>query len=502
MIRRLSWVILAILALIAIAFGAHARMDLGLVNNSIPDDIFSEQSLDVQILSPTDYYLNDSLANESLSLAVTNPANLTMDVYLALHRHDRWQILKKLGSVEPRARENFSYPLNFSYDGKPIDLDEFGVLGKTGNTYLGYNFSLREHWGGYEGRLRSTLSGYGLVAAGILFGVLILVLGGVLSANLRMKAGYPGMTGHQAQARFWRDVRDALSLAPCIITSPGFQLFEIACGAVLVSIILFYDLRKISLDLGLLVFLIGGTAALFMPVIFIVLAWLGYYRRQEPFQYVSSMFTWGIMASLPAFLINTAASLLLKVPLDKGLAAAILAIAVAPAVEESLKGAGLFLLAGRRQFGRALEGLIFGFSIGMGFAAIENWLYFAANASPVVESGLREWVFDIVYRSIICSLGHACFTGTTGLFLGLAMARVQVRGFTRIGFLLGLPIAITLHSLFNFLSSIEPGTVTAFGVPVPIYDPVLTLLITALYLLIGAYLKAKRATSVAREDTP
>jgi RsiW-degrading membrane proteinase PrsW (M82 family) len=239
------------------------------------------------------------------------------------------------------------------------------------------------------------------------------------------------------------------------------------------------------------VFLVGGAAAIFMPVVFLVAAWLFKFYRRRPFRLMASMFMWGVMATLVAFLANTACTLLPGMALGKGTALAIAAVVVAPIVEETSKGTGALIMSGRREFGGMLDGILYGFVIGMGFAFIESWLYFAANANPVAAGGIGGWAFDILYRSIICSLAHGCFTGATGGMVGYFKARQLVEGFAFEGFRRGLPIAMALHSTFNAVALLGSAIPAVFGIPLPLFDPLLTLIIVVFYICLGVYLQLK-----------
>jgi RsiW-degrading membrane proteinase PrsW (M82 family) len=213
------------------------------------------------------------------------------------------------------------------------------------------------------------------------------------------------------------------------------------------------------------------------------------------------MFMWGVMATFFAFFINTTFVFLSGLILSAGMASLLLAIFIAPVVEESAKGIGLLILSGHHDFDNAFDGIIFGFAIGMGFAFVENWLYFATNASPVAVGGLGEWTYNILYRSFLCSLAHGCFTGATGGVIGFVKGWRKNRGFEILGFFLGLPIAIVLHGTFNLTAFIDSIMQIALGVPVPIFDPILTISVTGIYICIGAYLQLKMRDRLKSPET-
>jgi RsiW-degrading membrane proteinase PrsW (M82 family) len=229
-----------------------------------------------------------------------------------------------------------------------------------------------------------------------------------------------------------------------------------------------------------------------MPVIFLVIAWLADYYQREPFRFVVAMFMWGVMSTLVAFFVNTTA--LQGVELftgSTGLALGLSAVMVAPIVEETAKGLGLFILSGHHEYDSTFDGIIFGFAVGMGFAAVENWLYFVAKYSPVTAGGLLPWVYLILYRSLLGSLSHGCFTAAIGGIIGFFKSRPDLRQHTLLAFMIGLPIAMFLHGTGNLIVIIGSITETGLGLPVPVFDPLYTVGLTTIYIIIGAILQLR-----------
>jgi RsiW-degrading membrane proteinase PrsW (M82 family) len=277
-----------------------------------------------------------------------------------------------------------------------------------------------------------------------------------------------------------------------IIITPFFWVVELLLGSVLVLLILAIALRGIRPDIGILIFFIGGVAAIFMPIIFLVIAWLADYYKREPFRFVFAMFMWGVMSTLVAFFVNT--TVLQGVELftgSSGVALAISAVFVAPIVEETAKGLGLLTLSGHHEYDSTFDGIIYGFAVGMGFAAVENWLYFVARYSPVDAGGLLPWVYLILYRSLLGSLSHGCFTAALGGVIGYFKSKPALRRHTLVAFLIGLPIAMFLHGMGNLLVIVGSIMETGLGLPVPVFDPIYTILLTAIYIILGAILQLR-----------
>jgi RsiW-degrading membrane proteinase PrsW (M82 family) len=114
---------------------------------------------------------------------------------------------------------------------------------------------------------------------------------------------------------------------------------------------------------------------------------------------------------------------------------------VSPLVEESLKAAVLVYLVHTRRVGTLVDGAIFGFAIGTGFAVVEN-LFYLANR-PDAPLALH------VVRGFGTAIMHG---GATCIFAMVSVALADRRPESwMIVFLPGLLAAAALHSVFNHL---------------------------------------------------
>ncbi len=87
------------------------------------------------------------------------------------------------------------------------------------------------------------------------------------------------------------------------------------------------------------------------------------------------------------------------------------------------------------EFNERIDGIIYGVTVGLGFAAAENLFY-------TIIYGYQVGIM----RAFITTLAHASFTGIFGYFLG--RAKIEKRSFCII---IGLGLAILLHGLYDFL---------------------------------------------------
>jgi RsiW-degrading membrane proteinase PrsW (M82 family) len=117
---------------------------------------------------------------------------------------------------------------------------------------------------------------------------------------------------------------------------------------------------------------------------------------------------------------------------------------VAPVSEEIIKSLLLILLVRRRSFKYFVDGSIYGFAVGIGFAVIENYRYIGNFPTDALTISIG--------RALSTNLIHATSSAIVGVLLGLA--RFQ-RGLPRrvMYFTVGLGIAILTHGGFNNLVS-------------------------------------------------
>jgi RsiW-degrading membrane proteinase PrsW (M82 family) len=120
------------------------------------------------------------------------------------------------------------------------------------------------------------------------------------------------------------------------------------------------------------------------------------------------------------------------------------AFLLAPPIEEFFKGSGLALLSEHHEFDSIEDGIVFGFTIGMGFSFIENWIYLLDNP---MGSDIGSWIFVFLLRSIVFSANHGFFTALTGIVIGYLIERKFPA--PALGLLVGVPLAAFFHGMHN-----------------------------------------------------
>lgn len=117
----------------------------------------------------------------------------------------------------------------------------------------------------------------------------------------------------------------------------------------------------------------------------------------------------------------------------------------APILEEILKGAILFYLIRRADFTYFVDGAIYGFTVGIGFAIIENFEYVIFNPTTAVTLALM--------RVLSTNLIHATASGLIGIALGLSRFESTRSSRRQWTLLISILLAMGLHMTFNNLVS-------------------------------------------------
>ena len=121
-----------------------------------------------------------------------------------------------------------------------------------------------------------------------------------------------------------------------------------------------------------------------------------------------------------------------------------------PIFEEGSKGLGLLvlLLFFRRYFDDILDGIVFAGVIAIGFATVENVLYYG---SAYRSSGWEGIKFLFLLRGILSPFAHATFTSMTGIGCGISRESHN-RAVKILAPVVGYFLAVTLHATWNSLA--------------------------------------------------
>ena len=202
------------------------------------------------------------------------------------------------------------------------------------------------------------------------------------------------------------------------------------------------------LSLGPIAAVIAAIVA-FTPAILYLLPfiWLDRYDP-EPLWLLSLAFAWGALVSVfLSFIVNTfigTAATIMAGPEIGTIAGAVFS---APFFEELTKGAGLLVIVlfFRKYFDGILDGIIFAGVIALGFATVENVLYYGRALNMGGGQGLATVFF---LRGILSPFAHVTFTAMIGI--GFGISRETHNPFLKYSMpVVGLLAAMALHAFWN-----------------------------------------------------
>ena len=212
------------------------------------------------------------------------------------------------------------------------------------------------------------------------------------------------------------------SIAAASILRPGepaFWLFValVAYGAIRMASAL-AELSRISSSGWALSWLLLSVYAL--PA-FALIYYLDLYER-EPLSLAIGAFIWGALAATALSLDAAGWDRVVAYVFGAEFAARWGPAVTAPIVEETMKGAGVVLLAlfARDEVDDLMDGFVYGALCGLGFAVVEDVLYFMAAFGGTPIDVLRGFYVRVVSSGLY---GHVLYTGLVGMGVASVVAQ-------------------------------------------------------------------------------
>ena len=180
-----------------------------------------------------------------------------------------------------------------------------------------------------------------------------------------------------------------------------------------------------------------------LPSLLIVLFFVKSDRFPEPTSQIIKIFMYGIFLCIPAFLINTELGNLYA---NMGISEALISsfLSAAP-VEEVLKFTVLYSLVYKmKDFNEPIDGIVYGVSVSLGFATLENiyYVYFLSDYFGTTSQGLA------ILRSFSAIPAHGIFGATMGYFF---MKYTFIKKENNLALCMIVPIL--LHGAYNYFAS-------------------------------------------------
>lgn len=227
----------------------------------------------------------------------------------------------------------------------------------------------------------------------------------------------------------------------------------IGCG---ILVVLFFGLLTVGLigaEVGMSNLMQGMILAMIPAPFYIAVAlWLDRFES-EPTRLLVYAFVWGAAGAIfISYVLNTLFGAIVAQTQSGGDANRLMAIISAPVVEEISKGLALFTLFfwKKDEFDNITDGIVYAALVALGFAMVENFLYYGRALSEGTEVATQTFIL----RGLIAPFSHPLFTAMTGIGLGWAQQSGK-RAIRWIGPLLGLAGAILLHALWNLSATIS-----------------------------------------------
>jgi protease PrsW len=238
-------------------------------------------------------------------------------------------------------------------------------------------------------------------------------------------------------------------------------------GFLLVAMLFFPALLSRHADVEVTALLLGALFALPMLIVYLWVPWIVDRYDPEPAWALAMVLAWGGIAACGfSALVNTSVHVVGNAVGGAAVGDVLSACISAPLVEELTKGMAVFFMFYfmRRQFDGVVDGFIYATFAALGFAAVENILYYG-NAAKAEMLQNKEGMFigTFVVRGILAPWGHPLYTSMTGLGFGIAREtnKTWLKWLAPIG---GYFFAAFLHSVWNTAATLS-GDLVALMLP-------------------------------------
>ena len=215
-------------------------------------------------------------------------------------------------------------------------------------------------------------------------------------------------------------------------------------------------------DVEINAMLVGAALALPPLVIYLWIPWIVDRYDPEPWWCLLMALAWGGIAACGfSALINTAVQITGNAVGGESFGDVLGACVSAPIVEELFKGLavfGMFFFL-RRQFDGVVDGVIYATFAALGFAAVENIIYYSnAAREEAVLGHAGVLAGTVLVRGVLGPWGHPLYTSMTGLGFGIAREtnKTWLKWLAPIG---GYLFAAFLHSTWNTAATLSNALV-------------------------------------------
>ncbi len=242
----------------------------------------------------------------------------------------------------------------------------------------------------------------------------------------------------------------------------GIVLYVIGMliGGLLLSLLMFFPaLISKNSEVEIYSMFVGALFALPMLLVYLWIPWIIDRYDPEPWWALLMALAWGGIAACGfSGLVNTMVDGIATAIGGRGFGEVMGACISAPLVEEFTKGLAVFFMFyfWRREFDGVVDGVIYATFAALGFAAVENILYYGAAAKQELTNAQAEGAFagTFVVRGILAPWGHPLYTSMTGIGFGISREtnKTWLKWLAPLG---GYMFAAFLHSTWNTAATLS-----------------------------------------------
>lgn len=204
--------------------------------------------------------------------------------------------------------------------------------------------------------------------------------------------------------------------------------------------------------------MVGAIFALPPLLVYLWVPWIVDRYDPEPWWLLLIALSWGGIAACGfSGLVNTSVHVFGNAIGGDAFGEVLGACVSAPLVEEFTKGLAIFgiFVFVRREFDGVVDGVIYATFAALGFAAVENIVYYGNAAREEMmthHQGVLAGTFLV--RGILAPWGHPLYTSMTGIGFGIAREtnKTWVKWLAPLG---GYAFAVFLHSVWNTAATIS-----------------------------------------------
>ncbi len=476
----------------AIAFGAVFLLLLSAAHADAAGEQLANfgNALDAQV-TMSNTVLRNSPQTILASFEIYNSLPENMPVYVL--RQDPatgWEIVKLLGGLAPQSYTQLELEVEVQHGSEVNKTTRYAIVGKDeeGKLY-GKFFEVTEDWTAYEKDISLSLTQALVVFVPLTCAILVtivIIIAQSAYMDKRRTRMIQNARGEYTMETFVFPVtrgRNIGEKVADVMIHPATLIFELACVALMVSVMADSITQVNGGQEAVKIMAITAVGAFAVPFLYFLLAWfLLRMEENKPMRFFMGMFVWGMFVAFVSFLVSSA--LVGQVnAVTTGAYLTIAVILITPAVEETLKGLGVFLMFGHHEYSDTLTGMMLGFTCGAGFAFVENWFYFSLKANPF-DLGMSSWVVFVLYRSFFNTLAHGCFTASLAILPGYIKGIDRLGKYARMAFIPGLILAVVIHSVFNVSAVLDqfflPNREAIFFT----FNPLIIILMGAIFFLV------------------